>query len=176
MTDKERILIQIGAMTAFGTTKFNNFSEDSVHWETIHQETKLQKGDIVCGVTNPNHKFGIAFFEERTGYSDFVVREIGSNKTCNYTNEMFLVLRNFPEIYKLCGNEYKTMIKARKAFYHTYTWVFAGIKFEPKKLIITMRKKWTDIKETFELNYDCHLSRITIKSIKDAIDKETKSK
>jgi len=173
MTDKERILIQISAMTAYATTEHRLLSEDSIRWEYINENTPLKKGDIVCGMTNPNHKFGVAFFEERTGYSDFVVKEIGTNKTCNYTNEMFLVLRNFPDMYKLCGIEHLTMLKIRKVLNDFYSLVFVRVDFEPKKLIITMRKKWTQDKIIFSYEYSCALSKVTLKSLKAKIEAES---
>ena len=173
MTDKERILIQIAAMTSYATTEHRFLSEDSVRWEYVNKDTFLKKGDIICGMTNPNHKFGVAFFEKRIGYSDFIVKEIGTDKTCNYTNEMFLVLRNFPEMYKLCGLEHLTMLKIKKAFYDSYSFVFVKVDFEPKKLIITMRKKWTQDKIIFSYEYSCPLSKVTIKSLKSKIEEET---
>ncbi|WP_159522803.1 hypothetical protein [Sunxiuqinia indica] len=176
MNDKERILTTIAAMTAYSTTEHRVFDENTIRWEHIHEDTELKKGDIVCGMTNPNHEFGVSFFIERTGYSDFLVQEIGSNKTCNYTNEMFLVLRNFPDMYKLCGNEHKIMLKIRKALYDIYMWKFVKVDFEPKKLKITLREKWTNNMFSFDFDYDCPLSRVTLKSLKIAIENETKSK
>lgn len=176
MNDKERIITLIAATTAYSTTEHRIFDENTIRWEHIHQDTELKKGDIVCGMTNPNHEFGISFFIKRTGYSDFLVQEIGSDKTCNYTNEMFLVLRNFPDMYKLCGNEHKTMLKIRKALYDVYTWKFVRVDFEPKKLKITLREKWTDNTFSFDFHYDCSLSRVTLKSLKVAIENEIKSK
>ncbi|MFA5297864.1 MAG: hypothetical protein WC389_06605 [Lutibacter sp.] len=173
MTDKERILIQISAMTAYATTEHRLLSENTVKWEHINENTPLKKGDIVCGMTNPNHKFGVAFFEERTRYGDFVVKEIGTNKTCNYTNEMFLVLRNFPDMYKLCGIEHLTMLKIKKALYNIDHFRFVRVEFEQNKLIITVRKKWTSDLVSFNFEYSCPISKITIKSLKTKIEAES---
>lgn len=141
MTDKERILTLIATTTAYATTDYRLLSETSVKWEHVHQDTILKKGDIVCGLTNSNHKYGVAFFQEKKGYSDFVVKEIGSDNICNYSNEMFLVLRNFPDMDKLCGIEYKTMLKVKKSLFDIDQYRFYRVDFEPHKLIITLRKK-----------------------------------
>lgn len=172
MTDKERILTLISTMTAYATTEHRLLSENSVRWEYIHQDTILKNGDIVCGLTNSNHKYGVAFFQEKIGYSDLVVKEIGSEKTCNYTNEMFLVLRNFPDMDKLCGIEYKTMLKVKKSLFDIDQYRFDRIDFQPHKLIITLRKKWTTDKYTFDFEYSCPFSKITIKSLKFKIEDE----
>jgi len=173
MTDKERILMKIVSMTAYQTTPDALPDKEFVHWEFIHTDTELKKGDIVCGMTNPNHNFGVAFFEARTGYSDFVVKEIGSEKLCNYTNEQFLVLRNFYDMYKLCGIEYTTMLKIRKALYDIDLLRFVRVDFEPNKLKITLRKKWTSDTISFCFEYSCPMSKITIKSLKSKIEAES---
>jgi hypothetical protein len=172
MTDKERILTLITTMTAHATTVHRLLSENSVKWEHIHQDTILKKGDIVCGITNSNHNYGVAFFHEKLGTSDFVVKEIGSEKLCNYTNEMFLVLRNFPDMYKLCGIEYKTMLKVEKSLFDIDQYRFDRVDFQPHKLIITLRKKWTTDKYLVDFDYSCTISKITIKSLKLKIEEE----
>jgi len=179
MTDKERILTSIIGFTAHQTTPHRSQSEDSIYWDYIGSATELKKGDIVMGMTNPNHKYGIAFFEQMNGDPhDLTVREIGTNNTCNYSNEMFLVLKNFPTTSKLCGIEHKTMMKARKAINDIYSFAFAGIEFKEKELIITLRQKWVreNNLHVFTYKYDCALSKITIKALRVFLENETKSK
>lgn len=168
MKDKERILTQIIALTAFATQPIHPSREEFTHWEVVGENTKIEIGDIICGTTKPNHDFGVSFFEKRIE-NGMIVKEIGSTKKCSYTNEMFMVLRKFPEQLKLCGTEYKTMKKVQNALWGTCTLRFAGIKFNFKSLEIIIRRKWTT--ETLILNFDynCTLSKITVKSLKAAI-------
>lgn len=171
MTDKERILTLITTTTAYATTDHRLLSETSVKWEYVNKDTILKKDDIVCGITNSNHNYGVAFFQEKIE-NGLVVKEIGSEKLCNYTNEMFLVLRNFPDMDKLCGIKYKTMLKVKKSLFDIDQYKFNSVDFQPNKLIITLRKKWTSDKYIFDYDYSCHISKITIKSLKFKIEEE----
>jgi hypothetical protein len=170
MTDKERIFTRIITMTS--ANGYFPISENTVKWEYIDSNTILEKGDIVCGKTNPNHNYGISFFVEKTSIDELVVQEIGTTKQCNYSNEMFMVLRNFPDYLKLCGDEYLFYLKLNKVLSNYNIYRFYDIKFYDNKVEMFIRKKWSEDKFSVILEYKGRLSNVTQKKIKNTIGTE----
>jgi hypothetical protein len=64
------------------------------------------------------------------------------------------------------------MLKVKKSLFDIDQYRFDRIDFQPHKLIITLRKKWTTDKYTFDFEYSCPISKITIKSLKFKIEDE----
>lgn len=112
LADKERVLMAIAAQTA-GTVHdemrplrsgwrlrfiFDRPAPQFIPTEMADAiELPLVPGDIVRCKTNPNHQWGISEFVEKTGYSDFVLKEIGSDRLLNMSNEALDVLRFIPQ-------------------------------------------------------------------------------
>jgi len=168
MTDKERIFQQIIGWTLNPEFK----TENSVSWEYVNSDTKLEKGDIIAGCTNQNHDFSISFFVEKIANNEMIVQEIGTKRTTRYSNEMFKVLRNFPSLHKLTGEEWKFRLKVGKVINQNY-WQYALCEtvFDGKEITFTFRKKFSSDLKDFKINYEGSLSKvsqITIKSLLDA--------
>lgn len=77
----------------------------------------LIPGDIVRCKTNPHHAWGISELVEKKGYADFLLKQIGSAKTCNMGNEMIDVLRFMPPQLLYTGKKRQLWVWAsRHAF------------------------------------------------------------
>jgi hypothetical protein len=55
----------------------------------IQNLSNINVGDLVLAVTSGIHEFSIGYVIEKITESDMVIREIGSDKTCKISNEMF---------------------------------------------------------------------------------------
>lgn len=170
MTDKERIFSDIIIYTGNGYEL-----KDSIRWEWVKPDTPLSKGDIVKGLTGRENKWSISFFEERIP-DGLLVREIGGNNTCTYTNEQFIVLRNFPEEWKLCGDEYKFNNKFKKAISDQYMWRTNGIAFNDKSVTLHLRNIFDRSEFSFDFKIEKSLNKTTIKSIKKFLIEKINSK
>ena len=139
----------------------------------------LKKDDLVYANTtiHPND-FMVGFIEEIKEDEDCVViREIGSDKLCNYYNESFTKINKDRLGYEILeGLQYKTYIKVLKAFdeYTGYFTRFKSISFDGKKCIVQSRESFkNDLKFEIEFNYN---SKTSIKSIGKLLEEKDKLK
>lgn len=162
MTDKERIL------TAIVTTILPAmpYSNDRIDESTLLYPEKLQKGDLVLARTSfePND-FSVGFVSSvETNY--VVIREIGSNRLCNYYNEGFVKINKAPLGYQILeGMQYQIYEKVEKAF-HKYILsnvFFKSIVFSESDCTVQARKPFKD--ETYFTVTFPYSSRTTIKQI-----------
>jgi len=167
MTDKERIFQQIISATLNPEFK----TEDSVFWEFVNSNTKLEKGDIVAACSNQNHDFSISFFVEKISNYEFIVQEIGSKRTITYSNELFKVLRNFPSLYKLTGEEWKFRVKVGKVI-SSYYWqyILCNTIFNEKEITFTFRQRGLNELRDFKIVYNGPLSKVSQSMIKALLD------
>lgn len=167
MTDKERILMMIitriipALACNFSLEKRNEYIEFC-----MLDSSKLQAGDLVFAATTfmPND-FMVGFIE-RIEPDHFMIREIGSNRLCNYSNESFTKINKEKLGYEILeGIQYKTYIKVLKAFsdYTDYSTRFKEISFENNTCHVKGRKMFendTCLSVSFPFN-----SKTTIKEI-----------
>jgi hypothetical protein len=167
MTDKQRIFQQIIGWTLSPEHR----TPDSVFWEYVNSNTVLVKGDIIAGCTNFNHDFSICFFIEKISSSELIVQEIGTKRTTRYHNELFKVLRNFPSLHKLTGDEWKFRLKVGTVINENYyTYALCETIFNGKQITFTFRKKFSSDLKDFKIIYQGSLSRLSKKRIKELID------
>ncbi len=136
MNDKERVLLNIAIDVAGSIydepvrvdgvsiiTRFNRPVAQFMDPESANAlGLPLKAGDIVRCVTNPCHAWGIAEFA-RNGpvYGSFVLREIGSDRICNMSNESLSVLRFMCPSRLYTGAKYRLFgWVTRKAFSERY--------------------------------------------------------
>lgn len=135
---------------------------------------ELNKGDLVFANTSiyPND-FCVGFVEEQKD-DCVVIREIGSDKLCNYYNESFTRINKDRLGYEILeGLQYKTYQKVLKAFEYTgYFTRFKSISFNENKCIVEARESFTDDK-IFEISFDYN-EKPTIKSIGKLLENEEK--
>jgi len=168
VTDKERILMTIITRIIPGLTYCCYSYEDREKYVKSYMldTNGLEKGDLVFANTSiyPND-FVVGFISELK--SDCVViREIGSDRLCNYYNESFTKINKDNLGYEILeGVQYKTYQKVLKAFsqYASYGTKFKSISFDKNMCVVQSRVMFSnDIGFEIKFKYD---GKTTIKSI-----------
>lgn len=168
MTDKERILMTIITRIIPGLTySCYSYEDREKYVKSYMLDTDgLKNGDLVFANTSiyPND-FVVGFINDLK--SDCVViREIGSDRLCNYYNESFTKINKDKLGYEILeGVQYKTYQKVLKAFnkYASYATKFKSISFDANACTVQSRLMFSDeIKFEVKFKYD---SKTTIKSI-----------
>ena len=164
MTDKERILMCIVTRIIPTLCAVGN-CEDII---TSSFTENPQKDDLVFAMTSiePN-EFAVGFYEHYDEDKEcHVIREIGSNRLCNYYNERFSIINKEKLGYEILeGTQYKTYQKVLKAFgkYTDYWTRFRSIDFDGKRCIVTAREAFEN-SEKWKVSFE-YTSKTTIKSI-----------
>lgn len=174
MSDKERILLAI--INRFIPYLTTSCREDNIAEHNFFDKKKYEKGDLVVAFTTIKiNPFCVGFVEEdmrdEEGY--VLIREIGSNKTCEYYNETFIRLNKEKLGYEILeGTQYKTYIKVLKAFGYTGYWIrFLSIVFDENLCTVKARRAFEN-DEIFSISFRYN-SKTSIKSIADMlIEKE----
>lgn len=168
MTDKERILMTIITRIIPGLMYCGNSYEkrDKYVKSYMLDLNGLENGDLVFANTSiyPND-FIVGFIHEIKP-DCIVIREIGSDRLCNYYNETFTKINKDNLGYEILeGVQYKTYHKVLKAFsdYTGYATRFKSISFDGNMCIVQSRIMFSDeAKYEIKFKYD---SKTTIKSI-----------
>ncbi len=93
MNDKERILYTL-VQRIYMKAMYGDPGETQ-KWRDVQPGmlagiNPLQKGDLVIATTSPvANPFMVGYFEGKTENGGALIREIGSNRLCNYENEWF---------------------------------------------------------------------------------------
>lgn len=166
MTDKERVLLHI-ISTYYPKYLLGMYDTDK--FDFFNRNNKPDVGDLVLAVSSGIHDYTVGYVVSKKSDSEMVVREIGSKKTCNISNEMFYRIdrSRLSDVYLLEGQQYKTYIKVSKAVSNVdgYIQRFHSIDFEDNKCTVNLRKMFTnDISKSFSFEYN---SKTTIKEIED---------
>lgn len=131
MTDKERILTNIIKRLHYTTTtgRRHGYARDqfvetggsgqenlSVHFAAYEEP---RPGDLVLAATSRDaHEWVIGFYVEKLpgDYGGAVIREIGTDNLCNYSNERFYPLRGMAQELLFYGIKYKIHARLKYAF------------------------------------------------------------
>ncbi len=175
MTDKERILIML-VQTIYHKSMYNVAAVQS--WRDMNQgflfgERELNVGDLVVAVTSftPND-FLVGFYmgPPVEGAVGATIREIGTDRLCNYTNETFLKIDKDLIGYEILeGTQYEVYQKALKAFKNLRPIRFHSIDFDGKICHVKFRKMFSN-KEIRGISFK-YSKKTTIKSIENEIKK-----
>lgn len=172
MTDKERVLMTI--IKSFYIKYIN--SDIELLYRCNSSEIKI--GDLVLAVTGKIHElqdFTIGYVVEINNEHDMTLREIGSNRICNISNELFykipidlLIDKN----YLLEGEKYKIYEKVLKAISKCDDY-FHSIDFEDDLCIVRTRKAFSrEVKNEYKFKYD---SSTTVEEIVNLIKESRKN-
>lgn len=166
MNDKERILMTIieeldsASVLAPRDAKQRGweigdaaYRDDSSGHEYVHfapwvDEKDIRPGELVLARTGGISDFKIGFVVSRLGYGRFLIREIGSNRTCDYDNERFVPIRGLTPTQLLEGDKYLFYLKVHKAFargddfWHRY----GGVDIEDGQATIWVRERYSGLK------------------------------
>lgn len=166
MTDKERILSAIITRIIPGLL-YDSATEKSKYVKCYMLNcSDLRKGDLVFANTSIEINDFIVGFVDHIEDDCVVIREIGSNRLCNYYNESFSVINKEKLGYEILeGIQYEIYQKVRKAFvkYTLYCTRFKSISFKGNTCIVQARKVFeNDL--LFEVSFSFN-SKTTIHSI-----------
>lgn len=136
MTDKERILTNIILRLKSDIAHIGGMHDEAMHGDYVHfaccGADKPKIGELVIAETTPwVHDYTIGFLTEI--HSDMcVIREIGSERLCNYSNESFRAIRGLQNTETLEGRQYEFYQKVLQAFSKgdEYLYRFGGISFD----------------------------------------------
>jgi len=151
MNDRERILMSILQRLQFtqglclhGDYK-KQFEKDGnteyVHFGTF-DDRPLQIGDLVMGQTGPIDDFKIGWVHKIISFDNLIIREIGSDRLCNYSNESWKRIVGMDKSLLLEGDKYNFNIKVQKAFHrgNEFSYRFGGVDFEEDTAKIWIRE------------------------------------
>lgn len=149
LTDRERILMAIvaGLKSTAILGPRNSFAWSSEPFgDCVHFAPwdKPKAGDLVIGDTGGLGRWKIGFYVEplEGDYGGAVIREIGSDALCNYSNEKFTPIRNMnpSDIYE--GDARLFYHAVLRAFHKgdEYLYRFGGIDFEGETAKVWIRE------------------------------------
>ena len=117
MTDKERILMAIITRIIPGLL-YGSFDKKEEYVKSyMLNPSGICKGDLVFANTSLNINDFVVGFVDHVESDCVVIREIGSNRLCNYYNESFSVINKEKLGYEILeGVQYKIYQKVIKAF------------------------------------------------------------
>lgn len=179
MTDKERILLwllhRIYCSALYSPNKLREWRD--MQPGLITDRNPIAPGDLVTGLTTmtPN-EFLVGYVHEVKPHC-VVIREIGSNRLCEYGNESFLRIDKDLLGYEILeGIEYQTYQKVLKAFSKAkshYSIRFCSIAFDGNLCKVEGRKVFSDeIVISFSF---AHNAKTTISSIVELIEKQVEN-
>lgn len=175
MTDKERILMRL-VQRIYSNAMYG--IKDVQSWRDLNQgflfgERKPNVGDLVVAFTSisPNDFLVGFYMGPSTGLADgATIREIGSDRLCNYTNENFLKIDKDLIGYEILeGTQYEIYQKALKAFKNLRPIRFHSIDFDGKICHVKFRKMFSN-EEIGGISFK-YSKKTSIKSIENEIKK-----
>lgn len=154
LNDRERILMTIidrlastlilmpGSVHRWGPEAFTTPSLGTLVHFANYQEPK--PGDLVLAKTGHVSEWKIGWYVEKR-YGSFggaVIREIGSERLCNYDNESFVPIVGLDPIALLEGDKRQFYVKVLHAFRKgdEYVYRFGGLSFEGPEAVIKIRE------------------------------------
>ena len=190
MNDKERILMQIiqGLRTAESLARPNlrgweagdvayddGYGGQYVHFAPWVGDEELKPGELVMCQTGNISDWKIGFVVRRIEYGRCLIREIGSDRTCDYSNERFIPIRGLSPTELLEGDDYQFYLKVLKAFDRgdEFWHRFGGVDITGRHATILVRERYGGIKyksgtKPFPIEMDW-TPKTTIKAILEAM-------
>jgi hypothetical protein len=156
LTDRERILMSVVqalslsqslapvSRTRWGDEAFTG--HDGYVYAHFATWRKPQAGDLVLARTGSMSEWKIAFYVEPlpSQLGGAVVREIGTDRLCNYENEEFVPIVGLPPTELLDGDKRRLYDKVIAAFRRgdEYMYLFGGIEFDRDDVVVSVRERW----------------------------------
>lgn len=180
MSDKERILICL--VNRIYCKALHGSPVERREWLDMQPgllsgKNPLQPGDLVTAFTSivPNEWMVGFVHEVKEDY--VVIREIGSDRLCNYGNETFLRIdKNILGYEILEGVQYQIYNKVKKAFTEasfSYTFRFKDLSFQGDTCRVEGRRAFQN-ETAFQIEF-CYDSETTIESIVELLNKAENS-
>lgn len=178
MKDKERILMAVitRIIPGLAYTCHDYHDREKYIMTDMLNGIKLEKGDLVYANTSlyPND-FCVGFVDS-VHENKVVIREIGSERLCDYYNESFTKINKEKLGYEILeGIQYKIYNKVLEAFskYTGYCTRFHSIEFKGRKCSVNARRVFeNEIIGTIEFEFN---SKTTIKFIGNLLKEKFKN-
>lgn len=154
LSDRERILMDIidrlsgtfllmrGGLSSHDPAAFQSPSLGTLAHFAYYAEPK--PGDLVLAKTGHVSEWKIGWYvEKRHGsFGGAVIREIGSERLCNYDNESFVPIYGLDPITLLEGDKREFYVKVMRSFAKggEYVYRFGGLRYEGPEAVITIRE------------------------------------
>lgn len=154
LTDRERILMTIIdrlsgtimlAPACRGGWRKEDW-QDSQGYPYVHfaNYDEPKPGDLVLAKTGRVSEWKIGWYVEKRGgsFGGAVIREIGSDRLCNYDNESFVTIAGLDPIALLEGDKRQFYVKVIRAFAKgdEYIYRFGGLRFDGPEAAISIRE------------------------------------
>lgn len=187
MTDKERIFLEVIRGLEFTLASLTRchyeygveLEDGDVRFEPtmVNGKLNIRKGDLVMGKTGPLHDHTIGWVHEIYDENHLSIREIGTNRLCDYSNEFFVVIRGLYPNRIFDGDEYVFYKKVWKALYKLDEYIhrFYRLDIHDHDAIIWIREKWGSLGKKRSVPYFIHIhwnNKTTIKYIMDEMVKQ----
>lgn len=150
MTDKERILTTLFRSIYMKTLYDSNYSMEKYRamqpsfLTPNTDKNALQPGDLVVGMTGDISDFTVGYIVEVYGPDNVLIRGIGSDQTCRYSNEHFMRVDKSILGYEILeGLQYQTYQKVRMAV-SCFIMKLHSIDFKENICTIQLRKLFAD--------------------------------
>lgn len=194
MTDRERILVNIAAELAHEVEYYQRMLcvrqherqwSDSArrirtNWDCIGRP-KYEKGDLVVCFTSTGRQQNpwLISFVEADGCKDdprgLLLRAIGTDKLCDYSNESFIRITGIPARLLWEGDQYQFSVKLNRALrkIDEYMHVFRGLEFpEPNRAVVYIGQRWGGMNNptkpyTIEIPFT---KRTSVKAVIEALE------
>jgi hypothetical protein len=154
VNDKERILMNIinrlySTMVLAPNPKGFSRKDFIDRWSSgehlyvhIARYQDPKPGDLVLCKTMNVNDWKIGWYVQCVGYSEAMIREIGTQRICHVSNEDFAPIVGMPYDEILEGDEYVFYRKVLKAFYRGYefNYRFGGVTFDGRDATIWVRE------------------------------------
>lgn len=145
MSDKERILLQLivnlasTQILAGGQLYSAESFGDHVHFAYYK---KPEPGDLVLCKTSGIHPYTVGWYVSGSEYGTSVIREIGTDRLCNVSNDSFLPIVGMYKDHLLERDQRAVYLKVQQAFRRggSFGHMFGGLDFEVDEIVITIRE------------------------------------
>jgi hypothetical protein len=163
MTDKERILttiirelyssflfLSVNPQRDFRVQEPRDISH--VYFDIHANRQALKRGDLVlCASDNGNHDWVVSYLVKPLydSFEGWQLREIGTSRLCNMTNNSFIPIRGLRPSQLWEGEEYEFSVKVLKAFARgdEYLYRYGGLEFgENQTALIWIREAFGGMK------------------------------
>lgn len=172
MGDKERILMTL--LQRLVGLDGNEYAKKN-GFPYAYPDRDPPLGSMVICQSSGAHPWSVGWVvESRPSEAHCVIREIGSARTCNVSNDSFYVIHNIDRLSLLEGDRHGFLSKVHKAFRRgdKYRYRFGGLDFDDDKATIWIREVFGGHREHGSEPFPVVMpwnKRTSIKSILDAM-------
>jgi hypothetical protein len=147
-SDRERILLKILHQMRFtsllgpkGQVWSSEPFKEYVHFAPWDAP---KKGDLVIATSGGSSRWAVGFVHEVHNDNHLMIREIGTDAVCDYSNESFTPVKNMAYTDLLEGERYKIYQKVLQAFRKgdEYLYCYGGVIVDEDTITVRIRERY----------------------------------